>query len=114
MNHLFGEAIQQLWIGRTPGLRGLIQKSIRSALSPEKRTSHMRMISVFLDDFSRIYPQDLVVDHAAAQVILDFGEVTPKRTIKFHFINGECITCHILPMNKLPSITKYNSPSGKP
>ena len=109
MNHLFGEAIQQLWLG-TPGLRGLIQKSIRSALSTEKRTSYMRMISTFLDDFSRIYPLDLVVDHAAAQVILDFGEVTPKRTIKFHFINGECITCRIPPMNKLPSKTKSNSP----
>ena len=113
MNHLFGEAIQQLWTG-TPGLRGLIQKSLRSALSPEKRTSHMRMISAFLDDFSRIYPSDLVVDHAAAQVILDFGEVTPERTIKFHFINGECITCRIPTMNKLPSNTKNSPPSGRP
>ena len=113
MNHLFGAAIQELWIW-TPGLRGLIQKSLRSALSPEKRTSHMRMINAFLDNFARIYPQDLVVDHAAAQVILDFGEVTPERTIKFHFINGKCITCRIQPRNKLPSKTKNNSPSGKP
>ena len=74
----------------------------------------MRMINAFLDNFARIYPQDLVVDHAAAQVILDFGEVTPERTIKFHFINGKCITCRIPPRNKLPSKTKNNSPSGKP
>ena len=56
----------------------------------------------------------LVVDHAAAQVILDFGEVTPERTIKFHFINGECITCRIPTMNKLPSNTKNSPPSGRP
>ena len=101
MKHLLGESLQQLWSGN-PGLRGLIQKSIRAALPPEKRALRMRRISVFLDDFARIYPQDLAVDPAAVQVILDFGEVTPEKTIRFHFINGECITCHIPLRNKLP------------
>ena len=101
MKHLFGETVQQLWSGNF-GLQELIQKCIRSALPLEERTFCMQKVSEFLDDFARIYPQDLVVDQAAVQVILDFGEVTPERTIRFHFINGECITCNIPPRNKLP------------
>lgn len=101
MKHLFGETVQQLWSGNF-GLQSLIQKSIRTALPLEERMSRMQKVSEFLDDFARIYPQDVAVDQAAVQVILDFGEVTPERTIRFHFINGECITCHIPPRNKLP------------
>ena len=101
MKHLFGEMVQQLWSGNL-GLQTLIQKSIRAAWSLEERMSRMQKVSEFLVDFARIYPQDVAVDQAAVQVILDFGEVTPERTIRFHCINGECITCHIPPGNKLP------------
>lgn len=101
MKHLFGETVQQLWSGNF-GLQSLIKKSIRAAFPLEERTSRMQKVSEFLVDFARIYPQDLAVDQAAVQVILDFGEVTPERTIRFHFINGECITRHIPPRNKLP------------
>ena len=102
MNHLFGDVVQQLWSER-PELKRAIKKSIRSALPLEINKSRMRKIDAFLNEFERVYPQDLVIDHAAVQIILDYGEVMHERLIHFHFINGECITRHILSKKKLPT-----------
>lgn len=101
LNHLFGEAVQQLWSKR-PKLQELVRKSLLRALPRANHTVRMLEIDAFLGEFERLYPQNLVVDRAAVQVMLDFGEVTAEKTIHFYFINGECLIRNIPSKRTLP------------
>lgn len=104
--HLFGAAIQQLWSERL-GLQKMIKQGINTVLSSENRIARTRKISAFLENLGRDYSGDLVIDRAAVQVILAYGEVTSDRMLHFHFINGERLTF------KIPSKKQIRSESNK-
>lgn len=110
--HLFGNVVRQLWRER-PEIQKMLDKSITIALGRKKAPVRKQQVGAFMDSFERLPAQEMTIDRAAVQVILDCGEVMPERTICFRLINGKCMTLNI-PSKKEITNAKNSPPEGEP